>query len=142
MRGCQCFHVWTLTSAKCTSRMGPKYIRNIPRPLGVSRSTGFSATFPFWPLYFTHTFSTHTLSLTMRLFNHIMDSRLNKRDSQLNQALAAYNSGTYVSIRKCDSDFGVPRSTMQNHIQKPTTAAIGQEQHQRLSFRQEKWLVD
>jgi len=71
-----------------------------------------------------------------------MDYRLDKRDSQLIQALSAYKSGIYTSIRACAEDFGVARSTLQEQLQKPTTASLGQEHRQRLSFRQEKWLVN
>jgi len=43
-----------------------------------------------------------------------MDSRLNKRDPQLLQALEAWINGDYPSIRATADAFYIPRSTLQD----------------------------
>jgi Tc5 transposase DNA-binding domain len=46
-----------------------------------------------------------------------------------------------LSIRKTTTAFGVSPATLSRQIQLPTTRAIGAEHLQRLSFRQERSLV-
>jgi DDE superfamily endonuclease/Tc5 transposase DNA-binding domain len=71
-----------------------------------------------------------------------MDIRLENRNYILLLAIEYKNTNPEAPIRQVAEDFGVSFATLWRQLGKPTTARIGQEGNQRLSFRQERWLAE
>jgi transposase-like protein len=71
-----------------------------------------------------------------------MDIRLENRDPALLLALDYIYQNPNHSIRSIAKKFGVNRSTLSRHLVRPTSRVIAHECSQRLSYRQERFLVD
>jgi hypothetical protein len=61
---------------------------------------------------------------------------------QLNLAAHIFRCKKYTSIRACARDYGVPRSTLTDHLKSNTNASIGYKAQQGLSKFEEDMVVD
>jgi hypothetical protein len=70
-----------------------------------------------------------------------MEELLNLRSPDMLAAISTIKEDPTLSIRQVADETGVDRSTLTRQLKNPTTAQLGQQYRQRLSYIQEKWLA-